>query len=82
MGGGEWAFVVDSDTDVTGPALGETPLVLLPCRTLLRMERSVGARGDGVAFELTGRLTSYGGRSYVLPSLAVRLPERSLNALQ
>lgn len=82
MGGGEWAFVVDSDTDRTGPALGDTPLVLLPCRTLRRMERAVGERGDGVAFELTGRLTSYAGRAYVLPSLAIRMPESSLNALQ
>ncbi|MEL7471868.1 MAG: hypothetical protein AAGK04_01010 [Planctomycetota bacterium] len=76
LGGGEWAFVVDQDADRSNPALAETPIVLLPCRALMRMEHAVRDAGDAVTFELTGKLSTYAGRVYVMPTLAVRMPER------
>jgi hypothetical protein len=43
-------------------------MVLLPCKSLARLEELAMARGDALAIELSGRVTSYKGRSFVLPT--------------
>jgi hypothetical protein len=61
--GGELAFSIDNDA-----ASASQPLVLLPCRTLERMEQLFWSRGDATVIELSGRTTIYKGRNYVLPT--------------
>lgn len=57
----------------------EKPVAILPCETLRRMESAAGASGDAQAssatrvrvvgtFLLTGQVTAYKGRNYVLPT--------------
>lgn len=61
--GGELAFSIDNDA-----ASASAPLVLLPCRTLERIEQLFWSRGDATVIELSGRTTIYQGRNYVLPT--------------
>lgn len=64
LAGGELAFAADNDQN----SRSRGPLVLLPCRTLTRLEELAQARGDDQAIELSGRVTSYQGRQFVLPT--------------
>jgi hypothetical protein len=64
LGGGELAFAADNDQN----SRTRGPMVLLPCKSLTRLEELAMARGDALAIELSGRVTSYKGRSFVLPT--------------
>lgn len=64
LAGGELAFAADNDHN----SRTRGPLVLLPCRTLTRLEEFAMIRGDNQAIELSGRVTSYHGRQFVLPT--------------
>ncbi len=61
--GGELAFSIDNDA-----ASQSQPFVLLPCKTLERLEQLFWSRGDNTVVELSGRSTIYQGRNYVLPT--------------
>lgn len=60
---GHRVFVIDKDRREPG----EGPMLLLPCRTLSRMDASLqGAPGVGVV--VSGLVYDYAGRNYLLPT--------------
>ena len=76
LSGGEWAFVFDNDHDA-----GDAPLVLLPCQMMQRVENIGAGVGDERSIELSGRIYTYQGRRYVLPTLFRVLPPSDLDPL-
>lgn len=62
---GEWIFVFDAD------ARGESepPMVLVPCRTLMQMERIAEHRGEAATFTVSGQVFVYHNRNYLLPTM-------------
>lgn len=60
---GRFAFAFDNDPDSPAPA----PMLLHPCAMLQAIEDIAGEQGDWLTFELTGRVTRFGERNYVLP---------------
>jgi hypothetical protein len=42
-------------------------MLLQPCAMLQAIEDVAGEQGDGLTFELTGRVTRFGERNFVLP---------------
>lgn len=63
--GGELAFSVDSDPD----SPGTPPMTLLPCRLLESIEASAAQHGENMAFLVSGRVTVFQGRNYLLPTM-------------
>ncbi|MCG3125002.1 MAG: hypothetical protein GIKADHBN_03513 [Phycisphaerales bacterium] len=59
----------------------EAPMALQPCQLTQRMEDVVGGRGDTVAIELSGRVFSYGGQTYLLPTMYKILPPAEVGPL-
>ncbi len=70
--GQQMEFVFESD----GRALQDPPLIILPNLKLMAMERAAEALRDrDVRFRITGMLTEYKGRNYVLLDKVVVVPE-------
>lgn len=65
MRGGGWLFTPDSGT-ANG---GDAPLIMLPCRQLEVVERLSPGRTGNTAFRVSGRIYSYRGRGFILPTL-------------
>lgn len=61
---GEVAFAIDNDAQSAGIA----PMVMLPCRTLQRIEELFMWRGDALVLDLSGRVLTYQRRNYLLPT--------------
>jgi hypothetical protein len=66
-GAGGWMFVMDSGT--AGEGSVDRPLGLVPCMNLARMEALAGRTGDAQTFEVSGRVLTYEGRNYLVPTL-------------
>lgn len=77
LSGGEWALAFDNDADT----LGDGPLVVIPGRTLMRMEARVGAAGS-MPMTVSGRIYTSKGRGYVLPVLFSVAPSDGLQPMQ
>lgn len=60
---GRFAFAFDNDPDSPAPA----PMLLHACSMLQAIEDIAGEQGDGLTFEITGRVTRFGERNYLLP---------------
>lgn len=76
---GAWALVFDNDdTD----SFADDGLIVLPCRALMRMEQWAMQQGDAARFLVSGRVYTYEGQSYLLPTLAQRLGASDLNSIQ
>ncbi len=80
IGGGQWAFSIDNDT--TGQTSVDRPLQVLPCAALAMMEGLFGSEGEGESFQLSGRVTRYANRNYILPTLMRKLPPRDLRSMR
>ncbi|MFK7959559.1 MAG: hypothetical protein AB8G96_03465 [Phycisphaerales bacterium] len=66
-GGGGYLFVFDADG--TGDAAGDPPMMMLPCRLLESLGR-LGARpGDDAAVLISGEVSTYRGRNYLMPTV-------------
>lgn len=72
--GGAWAAVFDGDA---GPPTPDGPMFLAPCQATERLEPRAAARGDSLVYEMTGRVTTYNGNHWILPTLVrpFRLPD-------
>ena len=71
--GQQMEFAFESD----GRTLQDPPLIILPNLKLMAMERAAEALRDrDVRFRITGMLTEYKGRNYVLLDKVVVVPER------
>jgi hypothetical protein len=77
---GQWAFRFDSAPG--GDARLDRPLLLVPCMALQRMEAWAAMRGDAASYELSGRLLTYQGRNYLLPTMFQVYPTNDLEARQ
>ena len=55
-------FVFDAD----GRALRDPPMVLIPNLSLMAMENAVGSSSRDLRFRVTGTVTEYKGRNYLL----------------
>ena len=69
--GQQWEFVFDSD----GRALKDPPVVVLPNLTMMAMENYATGTSRELRFRITGEVTEYRGRNYVLLRKAVVMPE-------
>ncbi|MBX3365313.1 MAG: hypothetical protein KF866_11185 [Phycisphaeraceae bacterium] len=77
-GAGHWYFAPDTGVQ---DAQGQTR-ALLPCQTLMELERVAQRRGDGLTIELTGRIYSYHGQELVLPTMFLIAPPSDVAPLQ
>lgn len=70
---GVWVFVFDADA--AGRA--EPPMVVAPSIGLMQMRRLVESRADaGLRFKVSGRVTLYRGRNFLVPTFGSILVER------
>jgi hypothetical protein len=67
LAGGEWAIAFDSGPDQE--PVFDRPLVLTPSLNLQRMQGWAGRAGDATSLEISGRITQYRGRNYLIPTL-------------
>jgi hypothetical protein len=65
----EFTYVAD------GKALKDPPMIILPNLTLMRMENAVTGSSRDVRFRITGMVTEYKGRNYILLEKAVVVPD-------
>jgi hypothetical protein len=64
-------FTFDSD----GKALKDPPMVILPNLKLMQMENAVQGTSKDLKFRVTGMVTEYKGRNYVLLEKVVVVPD-------
>jgi hypothetical protein len=68
-------FTFDSD----GRTLQDPPLVILPNLNLMSMEDAVSAGSRDLKFRVTGVITEYHGRNYILLDKVVVVPDATTN---
>lgn len=78
-GEGAWAFVFDNDLD---DALAAASMVVLPCRLLERIERRAMIDGDAYQLVVSGRVHTYEGQAYLLPTMVLSVPANGLVPMQ
>jgi hypothetical protein len=67
----QWEFVFEAD----GQALSDPPVIILPNLKLMAMEDAVGGSRRDLRFRVTGDLTEYRGRNYLLLRKVLVMPE-------
>jgi hypothetical protein len=63
---GEWRFVFESSRG----EIGEREVTLLPCAALERLERQARSTQGPLSVVMSGQVTRYEGRAYLLPTVA------------
>jgi len=66
---GGWDFAFDNGPDARDRA--DAPLAVMPCMILQAMESLIQAHGDDVVFTISGEVTVYENRNYLLPTVFV-----------
>ena len=66
--GAWWTFVFESDS----PETPQPPMRLLPNQKLENMTRAQEASTEGIVFEVSGELTLFGSRNYLLVRKSLR----------
>lgn len=69
--GSQVEFVFDAD----GQAMRDAPVVILPNLTLMKMEQAAAGVNRDLRFRVTGMVTEYRGRNYVLLDKVVVVPD-------
>lgn len=69
--GQQWEFTFDAD----GKTLQDPPLIILPNLKLMDMEEAVKSSRRDLRFRITGEVTEYRGRNYVLLQKVLVVPE-------
>lgn len=69
--GHSWEFSFESD----GRTMRDPPLLILPNLKLMAMEDAIKSGSRDLRFRVTGMVTEYGGRNYVLLEKVVVVPE-------
>lgn len=62
---GVWTFHPDNDVE----SLSGRPLVLMPCQNLSRIEQLASSQGSSIKFIVSGRVLSYKGVAFLIPTL-------------
>jgi len=78
-GTGAWAIAFDTDAD---GEVSDRPAIVVPSMILMAMESEAGQNGDSARFEVSGRLFSYRGQAYFVPTMHRVLPSPELTSLQ
>jgi hypothetical protein len=73
--GQAWEFTFESD----GRAMKDPPVLILPNLKLMAMESAIKGSSRDLRFRVTGMLTEYGGRNYVLLEKVVVVPDAAQN---
>ena len=68
----------DGDSASSAPA----GMVLLRCRMAQKLDELAASRGDDLVVQVSGRAFVYGGRNYLLPTLAQVVPKGDVKSLQ
>jgi len=68
---GQFEFTFDTD----GKNLQDPPLVILPNLALMRMETAVSSASRDLKFRISGQVTEYKGRNYILIDKVVVPPD-------
>ena len=76
VGGGGGAVLFTFEADGRDPESAERPMVMMPCKLLEYMEQTVAERGDQVVFLVSGRVHTYRGANYLLPTMVRLEPDR------
>jgi hypothetical protein len=66
-----WEFTFESD----GRAMRDPPLIILPNLKLMAMEAAIRNNTRDLRFRVTGMVTEYGGRNYILLEKVVVVPD-------
>jgi hypothetical protein len=69
---GQHEFLYDAD----GKAMQDPPMIILPNLALMSMENAVKSAGRELRFRITGVVTEYGTRNYILLDKAVVVQEQ------
>jgi hypothetical protein len=69
--GQQWEFTFEAD----GRAMQDPPVVILPNLKLMAMEQAAKSANRDLRFRITGMVTEYNGRNYVLLEKVVVVPE-------
>ena len=56
--------------------------MLLRCRMAQKLDELAASRGDDLVVQVSGRVFVYGGRNYLLPTLAQVVPKGDVKSLQ
>ncbi len=80
--GGAWAFRFDNDFDTARSPLLDQPMTVLPCRLLHRLESLALTRGEDIELIVSGRVYTYGQRSYILPTIYQRPLKLGIDPIQ
>jgi hypothetical protein len=68
-------YLISFDSD--GKVMADPPMIGLPCKSLADMEDAQAKSSQPIRFQITGEVTEYKGRNYILIQTALRL--RDLN---
>lgn len=71
--GQQWEFTFDAD----GKTMQDPPVVVLPNLKLMGMEAAMQGNSRNLRFRITGMVTEYRSRNYILLEKAVVVPETS-----
>lgn len=69
--GQQWELTFDAD----GKAMQDPPMIILPNLKLMTMESTVSSTSRDVRFQVTGMVTEYKSRNYILLEKVVVVPE-------
>ena len=71
VAGRDLALAFDNDTSSAAKpsAAMERPMTLLPCQATQKMEDLTAWKGDAIVLTVTGRVLTYDGRNYLLPTM-------------
>ncbi|MBL4697753.1 MAG: hypothetical protein JKX70_02855 [Phycisphaerales bacterium] len=76
---GAWVIVFDNDDPTSTDAID---LIVEPCSMLMRLERIAMETGDAGQLLVSGRIYTYKGAHYILPTLMQRVRPQEINSLQ
>jgi hypothetical protein len=80
---GAWVLVFDNDqTELDSESTTASEFIIEPCRMLMRMEQLPMQSGDAVQLLVSGRVYTYKGAHYILPTLMQRITAHEINSLQ
>ncbi|PCI09725.1 hypothetical protein COB72_05695 [bacterium] len=79
---GAWTIVFDNDNASSTRGMDTIDFIVQPCRMLMRMEQVAMEAGDAGQLLVSGRVYTYQGAHYILPTLMQRVRPQGLNSLQ
>ncbi len=79
---GAWTIVFDNDDASSTRRMDTIDFIVQPCRMLMQMEQVAMESGDAGQLLVSGRVYTYQGAHYILPTLMQRVRPQGINSLQ